>query len=63
MLIGWLECYDKKYIARFLNIYFYRIEYLLIQFFTPEILKMLAVRKVTLFFLYLFCKEQAEEKG
>jgi len=24
---------------------------------------MLAVRKVTLFFLYLFCKEQAEEKG
>jgi len=24
---------------------------------------MLPVREVTLFFLYLFCKEQAEEKG
>ena len=25
--------------------------------------KMLAMRTVTLYFVYLFCKEQAEEKG
>jgi len=36
ILIGWLECYDQKYIAYFLNIYFCGIEYLLIQFFTAE---------------------------
>jgi len=36
MLIGWLECYDQKYIAYFLNIYSCGIEYLLIQFFTAE---------------------------
>jgi len=36
MLIGWLECYDQKYIACFLNIYFYKTEYLLTQFFTSE---------------------------
>jgi len=36
MLIGWLECYDEKYSAYFLNIYSCEIEYLLIQFFTAE---------------------------
>jgi len=36
MLIGWAACYDQKYIAYFLNIYFCGIEYFLIQFFIAE---------------------------
>ena len=63
MLIGWLECYGQKYIAYFLHIYSCGIEYLLIQNFHCRKLKISAVRKVTLSFLYLLSKGQAEEKG
>ena len=54
ILIGWLECYDQKYIAYFLNIYFCGIEYLLIQFFTAENWKCLLWENLHCYFLICF---------